>query len=175
MIQEIEAIQIANSYFSLAYDDFASEVKIPVYKKKWKLSLLNKLAILFKKRADFFGGIVEFEDGISARDYSKIIYPDSWITSNAGYVAVGVKELKYVYVMDISNLFLLENLKYGMRPISSYDYSLFSKPEILIDKGTGEMYYLGFDSPFKEEKEEDFNAYKENKVSKVNWEKYKVA
>ena len=34
MIQETEAIQIANSYFSLAYDELASEVEIPVYKKK---------------------------------------------------------------------------------------------------------------------------------------------
>lgn len=165
-----KAIEITNSYLNLVYrEGTLCEVKVPIYKKKWKLWLLDKLVLYRKNRANRLGGEFEYEEGISNIDYSKIICPDSWIISHAGYVAFGVDELKYVYFMKIRNAFLLENTKYGMRPIGSYDYYLF-RPYILIDKNTAEIYDLGTQLYFKDD--EDFNNYKENKVSKINWSEY---
>lgn len=160
---------INNKYIDKIYASFSGnrinkELRIPVYRSRFKKIIIEFIAKIKKSRP--------FDDDVSYYDYSKIIPPDNWIkyTNSRCRMAIPkyIEEHDYCWLVFPVAEFQKENLKYGIKPqeILFKTALIGGISSILIDKETLGVYPLG--SPFFDWVE-DFTKCKQGLPSQRSW------
>lgn len=147
-------------------------VKVPVYTNAVKKIILNSLTPFFDVRK------IDSPYGsrrVSLFDFSKLIKPDEWKEYN---ITIGQKmaleqfviEHEYVWEVELSYEFYQEDLRYGIRPIEIYDkLTEYGGGSVLVDKETGEIYYIYSRIWVNYDYVKDFSLYKEGKKTELIW------
>ncbi|MCP4439339.1 MAG: hypothetical protein GY810_10405 [Aureispira sp.] len=170
MLEKGEALKKANLYFRARELYPPRKVKTPIYKTKWKLNLLKIIIRFYTFFRKLRGKVVYIHPNVSIVDFSKWVKPDSWKTTHSGYIAYDCEESKLVWKILFTNGFYLEDLTFGMKPISAFLDQSGGLGEILVDKTNGHLIITGSLSPSYTD--EDYQKFKSGRTSKVNWDEF---
>lgn len=155
------------------------DIYIPVYTKKWKLSIISKL----KSFLDKVGHYHISEENVSFVNYWKFIKPDGWIkTSNTPKTKPEIcEDIGSLYFMWIQDEFWEHDLSFGTKPIKvAYDIR-GGAPSFYGSKLNGEIYSFNvlskYATPFIPEVisylSTEHIKYIKGKETTVDWQTHK--
>lgn len=150
------------------------KVKVPIYTTAWKIKCLQYL-----QEKCYSPEEIELSTWKPRRDFSKLIWPDQWITYRLKQpIAIPkyVEEYNYFGVINPMHEFFQEDLSYGIRPMRIYNALINIGGGVLffIHKSDNSIYKIIGSEVILLNHIQDFKNFLQQKDTLIDWEQRQI-